>query len=228
MHGSECRGLGIGLDSTTSATKAALKTLNDGSEALSDEIMGLEARPRLPRRSNRPNPGDLFGVGPTSQRATARLGDNPERLQGSAAFAHLCGVAPSASSGRARHRLNPGESDRHANAALYRITLYIGYDTTASAPTWARRAAERNPPKTSTPLPQALHRLRSTSLSNPTSNRPYIGASPGTRRPSGALPVLPALPCWEIATLQLGEGTKCMTSSSLGGGWFRHVGRRLA
>jgi transposase len=51
-------------------------------------------------------------------------GDNPQRLRGEAAFAHLCGVAPiPASSGRThRHRLNRG-GDRQANNALWRIAL---------------------------------------------------------------------------------------------------------
>jgi len=47
-------------------------------------------------------------------------GDNPERLRGEAAFAHLCGVAPiPASSGKTRrHRLHRG-GDRAANRALH-------------------------------------------------------------------------------------------------------------
>ncbi len=47
-------------------------------------------------------------------------GDNPERLRGEAAFAHLCGVAPiPASSGKVRrHRLHRGR-DRDANRALH-------------------------------------------------------------------------------------------------------------
>jgi Transposase IS116/IS110/IS902 family len=47
-------------------------------------------------------------------------GDNPERLRGEAAFAHLCGAAPiPAASGRTRrHRLHRG-GDRNANCALH-------------------------------------------------------------------------------------------------------------
>jgi transposase len=52
------------------------------------------------------------------------VGDNPERLNSEAAFAHLCRVAPiAASSGKiVRHRLNI-QGDRDANRALYIIAL---------------------------------------------------------------------------------------------------------
>jgi hypothetical protein len=51
-------------------------------------------------------------------------GDNPERLNSEASFAHLCAAAPiSASSGRTdRHRLNRG-GDRQANRALTTIVI---------------------------------------------------------------------------------------------------------
>lgn len=51
-------------------------------------------------------------------------GDNPERLEDEAAFAHLCGAAPiPASSGKTvRHRLNR-HGNRDANRALYVIAL---------------------------------------------------------------------------------------------------------
>jgi transposase len=67
----------------------------------------------------------LPGVGvDTAGQLLVTAGDNPQRLRGEAAFAHLCGVAPiPASSGRThRHRLNRG-GDRHANNALWRIAL---------------------------------------------------------------------------------------------------------
>jgi hypothetical protein len=67
----------------------------------------------------------LPGVGiDTAGQLLVTGGDNPQRLRGEAAFAHLCGVAPiPASSGRThRHRLNRG-GDRHANNALWRIAL---------------------------------------------------------------------------------------------------------
>jgi transposase len=65
------------------------------------------------------------GVGPDSAAALLiTAGDNPQRLDGAAAFAALCGASPvEASSGKTRrHRLNRG-GDRQANAALYRIAV---------------------------------------------------------------------------------------------------------
>jgi transposase len=67
----------------------------------------------------------LSGIGPdVAGQLLVTAGDNPHRLRSEAAFAMLCGAAPlPASSGRThRHRLNRG-GDRHANAALYRITI---------------------------------------------------------------------------------------------------------
>ena len=56
----------------------------------------------------------MEGVGTdTAASLLIAAGDNPERLENEAAFAHLCGAAPiPASSGKrgVRHRLN-----RHAN-----------------------------------------------------------------------------------------------------------------
>ena len=51
-------------------------------------------------------------------------GDNPHRIRTEAAWAPLCGVAPTpASSGKTtRHRLNRG-GNRQANSALYRIVI---------------------------------------------------------------------------------------------------------
>src|SRR5205085_12329746 len=51
-------------------------------------------------------------------------GENPDRLTSEAAFAMLCGAAPTpASSGKTnRHRLNRS-GDRQANKALYRVVI---------------------------------------------------------------------------------------------------------
>jgi transposase len=67
----------------------------------------------------------LHGVGvATAAALLVAAGDNPERLQSEAAWAHLCGVAPiEASSGKVtRYRLNRG-GDRQANQALWRIVM---------------------------------------------------------------------------------------------------------
>ena len=133
------------LDSTTSATKAALKTLARRVRSLDDEISGLDSDLGYLVEATAPTLVSLFGVGTdVAGQLLVTAGDNPERLKSSAAFAHLCGVAPvPASSGRTtRHRLNRG-GDRHANAALYRITLCrLRHDDTTRAYR-ARRAAEQ-------------------------------------------------------------------------------------
>src|SRR4029453_10701828 len=67
----------------------------------------------------------LFGIGPQhAGQLLVTAGQNITRLQGEAAFAHLCGVDPiPASSGKTtRHRLNPG-GDRAANSALHMIAV---------------------------------------------------------------------------------------------------------
>jgi transposase len=66
-----------------------------------------------------------FGVGPdTAAQLLITAGANPDRLRSEASFAALCGVSPvPASSGKTtRHRLSRG-GDRHANNALYRVTV---------------------------------------------------------------------------------------------------------
>ena len=67
----------------------------------------------------------MHGVGyDVAAKLLVAAGDNPQRLRGEAAFAHLCGVTPlEASSGKTvRHRLNRG-GDRQANNALYRVVI---------------------------------------------------------------------------------------------------------
>jgi transposase len=103
------------------ASKAALRALAsrigalDQEVGLADERLGTlvgKAAPRLLR---------LLAIGiDHAGQLLVTAGDNPERLRGEAAFAHLCGVAPiPASSGRThRHRLHRG-GDRGANRALH-------------------------------------------------------------------------------------------------------------
>jgi len=80
------------------------------------DTLTAEAAPRLRA---------LSCVGPQSAaQLILTTGDNPDRLSGEAAFAHLCGTAPvPASSGRRdRHRLNRG-GDRAANKVLHQIVI---------------------------------------------------------------------------------------------------------
>lgn len=122
---------------TLTATKHALRSLSrrhqdaDADIAELDQLLGQ----LVPRAC--PQLLELFGVGiDTAGALLVTAGDNPERLHSDPAFASLCGVAPlPANSGKTtgRHRLNRG-GDRHANAALYRITLCrLRYDPATRA-----------------------------------------------------------------------------------------------
>jgi transposase len=113
------------LTSTTAATKAALRTLARRWRQLQAELTQLDAQLRALVGAAAPTLVALPGVGvDTAGQLLVTAGDNPQRLRGESAFAHLCGAAPiPASSGRThRHRLNRG-GDRHANNALWRIAL---------------------------------------------------------------------------------------------------------
>lgn len=93
--------------------------------ALKSEAYQLLLRMRTLVTVQAPALLELNGVGPDSAAALlTTVGDNPQRIDGEASFAALCGVSPvAASSGMtSRLRLNRG-GDRQANAALYRITL---------------------------------------------------------------------------------------------------------
>ena len=92
---------------------------------LSGEIAELDTQIRLLVEEAAPELMALDGVGPdTAATLLVAAGDNPERLESEAAFAHLCGTAPvPASSGKTvRHRLNPG-GNRDANRALHVVAL---------------------------------------------------------------------------------------------------------
>jgi transposase len=108
------------------ATKCTLATLARRIHRLNEEISDLEDDLDELVLETAPTLVAMFGVGTdTAGQLLATVGDNPERLASSAAFAHLCGVAPiPATSGKTqnRHRLNQG-GDRQANAALYRIVM---------------------------------------------------------------------------------------------------------
>jgi transposase len=67
----------------------------------------------------------LHGLGPdTTAQLLLTASDNPDRLHSEAALARLTGTAPQdASSGKHQHHRLSRAGDRHANAALYRITI---------------------------------------------------------------------------------------------------------
>jgi transposase len=121
-----CAGLRPGrLTSPMAATKTSLRSLARRWQQLQAELDRLDLQLQALVTSAAPTLVALPGVGvETAGQLLVTAGDNPQRLRGEAAFAHLCGVAPiPASSGRTdRHRLNRG-GDRHANNALWRIAL---------------------------------------------------------------------------------------------------------
>lgn len=113
------------LDNVAAATKRTLATLARRVHTLNDEIAGLDDDLHGLVAETAPTLLAMFGVGTdVAGQLLTTVGDNPDRLHSSAAFAHLCGVAPiPASSGKTtRHRLNRG-GDRHANCALYHIVI---------------------------------------------------------------------------------------------------------
>lgn len=120
------------LDDVTAATKRTLASLARRIHRLNGDIGELDDDLDQLVNETAPTLVAMFGVGTdVAGQLLATVGDNPERIATSAAFAHLCGVAPiPASSGKTnRHRLNRG-GDRHANCALYRIAMSrLRYDS---------------------------------------------------------------------------------------------------
>jgi transposase len=113
------------LTSTSAATKTTLRVLARRWQQLQAELDRLDRQLQELVSVAAPTLVALPGVGvDTAGQLLVTAGDNPQRLRGEAAFAHLCGVSPiPASSGRThRHRLNRG-GDRQANHALWRIAL---------------------------------------------------------------------------------------------------------
>ena len=120
------RGAAAGaLTSPMAATKTSLRTLARRWQQLQAELDRIDLQLQALVSAAAPTLLALPGVVvDTAGQLLVTAGDNPQRLRGEAAFAHLCGVAPiPASSGRThRHRLNRG-GDRQANNALWRIAL---------------------------------------------------------------------------------------------------------
>jgi len=107
------------------ATKFAMRSVARRHQRLSEEISGLEEQLDRLVAEAAPDLVALEGVGTdTAASLLIAAGDNPERLNNEAAFAHLCGVAPiPASSGKSvRHRLNR-HGNRDANRALYVVAI---------------------------------------------------------------------------------------------------------
>jgi hypothetical protein len=113
------------LTDPTAATKRTLAVLARRISVLDAELVDLDDDLESLITITAPTLLAAFGVGlDVAGQLLVTAGDNPERLHSSAAFAHLCGVAPiPASSGKTSgHRLNRG-GDRQANCALHRIAM---------------------------------------------------------------------------------------------------------
>ena len=107
------------------ATKFALHSVARRYQQLSEEISELDEQLDRLVTEAAPELVAVEGVGTdTAASLLIAAGDNPERLENEAAFAHLCGAAPiPASSGKSvRHRLNR-HGNRDANRALYVIAV---------------------------------------------------------------------------------------------------------
>jgi len=114
-----------GSDPVTFTTYLMIRNLARRVKALNTEIREIDVMLAALIAQAAPSLLELHGVGTdTAASLLVTAGDNPQRLDSEAAWAHLCGVTPiPASSGKVtRYRLNRG-GDRNANAALYRIVL---------------------------------------------------------------------------------------------------------
>jgi len=103
------------IQSTTAATKLALRLLGERYQALDDELARVDAELDRLTTQAAPELRQLCGVGPEIAGALlVAAGDNPLRLRSEAAFSMLCGASPiPASSGKTvRHRLNRGGTAR--------------------------------------------------------------------------------------------------------------------
>lgn len=135
---------GADLADPENATKTALRRLARRHQLLTEEIDRADAELKVLVTAAAPGLIELPGVGTeVAGQILTTVGDNPDRLNSEAAFAHLCGVAPiPASSGQTRrHRLNRA-GDRAANTALYVVVLgRLRHDPRTKAYA-ARRTAE--------------------------------------------------------------------------------------
>jgi len=106
-------------------TKRALGAVARRWRHLNDEIRALNRDIKAILDALAPDLLAIRGVGyETAGQLLITAGDNPHRLANERAFAALCGTSPvPVSSGRFnRYRVNRG-GDRHANSALWTITL---------------------------------------------------------------------------------------------------------
>ena len=115
-----------GADPALYATKLAMRTLGRRVLALDHDTNDFDASSAELVGVTAPSLLEVHGVGvDTAAILLVAAGDNSERIRTEAAFAHLCGTAPTTTgSGKTsgRHRLNLG-GNRQASHALWRIAI---------------------------------------------------------------------------------------------------------
>jgi transposase len=121
-----CAGLRPGeIGDVTAAVKFTLRSLVRRIIALEAEVAEIDRQLQPLVEHTAPTLSAIYGVGlDVAATLLIAAGDNPDRFDSAAAFAHLCGAAPiPASSGKTqRHRLNRG-GNRQANHALWIIAM---------------------------------------------------------------------------------------------------------
>lgn len=116
------------LTPTTGAEHTTRLALNELARTISyydTRIRDLDTTLDALVRRIAPRTTALHGLGTdTTAQLLLTAGNNPDRIHSEAAFACLTGTAPQdASSGKHQHHRLSRAGDRHANAALYRITI---------------------------------------------------------------------------------------------------------
>jgi transposase len=150
-------------DPVTYATKLAMRTLARRVLALDEDNNALDGILAELAAATAPRLLELYGVGiDTAAILLVAAGDNAERVQSEAAWAHLCGVAPlPTTSGKVtqRHRLNRGgEPPSEPRPVAHRVHphgLRTAYPHLPATPPGRRALQARDHPH-----PQALRRPR--------------------------------------------------------------------
>lgn len=155
------------LDTSTGTDHAVRLTLNELARTITHydtRIRDLDTTLDTLVRRIAPRTTTLHGLGAdTTGQLLITAGNNLDRLRNEAAFACLIGTAPQdASSGKHQHHRLSRAGDRHANAALYRITItrLANHEPTRNYMRQRLRPGTKMTKKTPHPLPQALHHPR--------------------------------------------------------------------
>ena len=159
-----------GHDDPVQATKLALRSIAARVRALSDELRALDAQLATVVTEAAPKTVGTFALGPeTASALLVAVGDNPERLRSEAAFARLCGVAPSPPR-RARHAVTGCIAAGIATLTGRSTSRWSCACATARAPAPASRGARprASPSPRSSAVSNATWPARSSARSAPT------------------------------------------------------------